>query len=787
MFMDNLSQRVIKGYELRDLIGSGGFGAIYVAYQTLLDREVAIKAVHPEHANHPEFIRRFAAEAQLIARLEHLHIVPLYDYWRDPDGAFLVMRYLRGGDLHATLSKGAWEVHAVAQLLDQIASALSVAHRKGVVHQDVKPSNILLDQEGNAYLTDFGIAKDVVGRGEPAPQEVSYGSPLYMSPEAILRQQVSPRSDIYSLGIVLYQILTGRVPFVDPDTEVIIRQQVNDPVPPLQYIRPELPEALNMVIRRATAKTSEARYRDVMELAADFRRAIGAIPHSVQIPTAEEAAAGGNKETQTRPLPNRDTMVFSSTLAPTNPYKGLRPFMEADQADFFGRSILIGRLLDRMAVTGGSRFVALVGPSGCGKSSVVNAGLLPALRRGHASGSHNWFFATMTPGSEPFEQLATALLQVAQETPDDLVTRLAVDITALTEVMPVILPDPETELLLVIDQFEELFTLVTDEHARTHFLDSLYHAVTVEGSRIRLLLTLRADFYDRPLLYPNFSALFQTNTEVVTPLTPAELAQAITGPAERIGLHVEEGLVAAMTADVSRQPGALPLLQYALTELYEQRDGESLTQYGYRTSGGVAGALARRAESLYLEATFPERETIRQLFLRLVALGDESEVTRRRLRWSAFIELAPNMADVVERFSRYRLLTLDHDPTTREPTVEVAHEALLQAWIRLREWVTLNREDLLVYRRLAAAAHEWQQSNREAGYLAAGGRLAQFETLVARGCGLPHSGGESLRGCRDCAASAHHTPQPAVRGRAGGVFADYAGGSGDRHPAGACG
>src|SRR5262249_34732712 len=160
-FMTDLTNRVIKSYQFRSKLGEGGFGAVYQAYQAVVEREVAIKAILPAYANRPEFIRRFEAEAQLVARLEHLHIVPLYDYWREPDGAFLVMRWLHGGSLRRKVNKEPMDPQSIAKLLDQISSALLVAHRRKVIHRDIKPDNILLDEDGNAYLADFGIAKDI--------------------------------------------------------------------------------------------------------------------------------------------------------------------------------------------------------------------------------------------------------------------------------------------------------------------------------------------------------------------------------------------------------------------------------------------------------------------------------------------------------------------------------------------------------------------------------------------------------------------------------------------------
>jgi WD40 repeat protein/transcriptional regulator with XRE-family HTH domain len=425
-----------------------------------------------------------------------------------------------------------------------------------------------------------------------------------------------------------------------------------------------------------------------------------------------------------------------------NPYKGLRAFQEADAPDFFGRESLAQRLHERLGEDAElARFLAVVGPSGAGKSSVVRAGLLPAVRRQRLPGGRKPVVVDLVPGTHPLEELEAALLRVAVNPPPSLLEQLQADERGLARAVNRVLPaDDTSELLLVIDQFEELFTLVPDERVRAGFINSLFSAVADARSRLRVVITLRADFYDRPLRYLPASELLGRRTEVVGPLAADEMYRAITGPAARAGLEPESGLVAAIMQDVGEQPGTLPLLEYALTELYERREGRVLTLAAYRASKGVFGALARRAEAIYAELSGAEQAEVRQLFLRLVAPGAGSEDTRRRVLRSELASAARDEAAlhrVLDLFGRYRMLTFDRDPRTGGSTVEVAHEALLSSWVQLRGWLDASREHLLVQRRLLAAADEWQAAGQERSFLARGGRLAQFAGLVASGDGEP--------------------------------------------------
>jgi DNA-binding SARP family transcriptional activator/WD40 repeat protein/energy-coupling factor transporter ATP-binding protein EcfA2 len=404
-----------------------------------------------------------------------------------------------------------------------------------------------------------------------------------------------------------------------------------------------------------------------------------------------------------------------------NPYKGLKAFQEADAGDFYGREEVIDRLAE---VLERRRLITIVGPSGSGKSSLVKAGLLPRLR----TGSHLSLLTEMYPGAFPFEELEGALLRVGVDR-RSLIDDLVSDDRGLLRILKQILPSDEAELVLVIDQFEELFSTVEDEGTRKLFMDSLVTAVSEPHSRLRVVLTLRADFFDRPLQHARFGEMVDAGLIPVKVPDDEHLAQATVMPARSEGVEFEDGLVSQIVSDVAGQPGGLPLLQYALTELFETRDTNRLTLAAYQRSGGVHGALGRRAEEIHEGLSPPEKASIREAFLRMVTVDENADDLRRRVRRSDLTGIGDqrNLDNALQAYAAARLVTFDRDPMTRGPTVEVAHEALLREWPRLRDWIEEQRDDLVIRRRLDAALEEWKQSGEEDGYLPTGSRLAQFE------------------------------------------------------------
>jgi DNA-binding SARP family transcriptional activator/WD40 repeat protein len=457
--------------------------------------------------------------------------------------------------------------------------------------------------------------------------------------------------------------------------------------------------SLPAAVRKEVDGVLERPYRSIGDLLERLRRALAA---NVDVPTS----------------------------APPNPFKGLRAFDETDSCDFHGREALVGELVERVRVGAGAGLTLVVGASGSGKSSVVRAGVIPAIRSGVLDGDHQWFVTTMMPGGSPFKELAEAIRQTAVTELDGLAGALRDGALSLDAAARLALP-PGGRLLLVVDQFEEIFTLnPADEQSA--FLGLLTEAIETTDGAVHVLATMRADFYDRPLAFQRFGAFVGPATVVVAAMTASELESAIVRPAAAHGATAESALVAELVAAVADQPAALPALQYTLYELAERRSDRCLTLDSYRELGGVDRAIASRAERLYLSLDDRGRSLVRSVFEQLVVVDVESEATGRR---SARADLAalgdPDAVhDVIEQWTAARLLSGDHDPRTRVSTVQVAHEALLRSWPRLREWIVEDRELIVEahHRREAAAA--WERVGRDEGALYRGARLERALELT---------------------------------------------------------
>jgi WD40 repeat protein len=416
------------------------------------------------------------------------------------------------------------------------------------------------------------------------------------------------------------------------------------------------------------------------------------------------------------------------------PYLGLETFQEKDVGFFFGRAALTQWLGERLR---DRRFLAVIGPSGSGKSSVVRAGLLPALRQGALPGSDAWQTEIMTPTERPLEELAARLaLRTEPASRARRMRQLQDDLradkrTLHTEArMELAQCHASARLLIVVDQCEELFTLCRDEQERSQFLDTLLYAATISQGQTVVIIAMRADFYTRAAAYAQLADCISENQVTITPLDEHELTEAIEMPARKVGLSFDAGLVDTIREDVLGQPGGLPLLEHALRELWERRQGQQLTVAAYRDIGGVAGAIARRAETEFDKLTPAQQAVARRILLRLVQLGEGTEDTRRRARLSELLmdnAQGEVIGEVVQKFAAARLLTTGRDSTSAEEQLDVAHEALIRGWPRLRSWLDEDRSALRTQRRLAERADEWRRSGRDEGGLLRGAQLEAAE------------------------------------------------------------
>ncbi|RCG24809.1 WD40 repeat domain-containing protein [Streptomyces diacarni] len=447
-----------------------------------------------------------------------------------------------------------------------------------------------------------------------------------------------------------------------------------------------------------------------------------------------------------------------------SPYRGLTRFEPGDAALFFGRDRLVERLIE---LTGKQRFTAVFGPSGSGKSSLLRAGLIPRLRtRRDAEGSGDRdatpaAVRILTPGADPLRTHAEHLVPV---------------------------PETDADTWLLVDQFEELYTLGADPAERDRFIDHLV-AATDADSRLRVVIAVRADFLGRCAEHPGLTAALQDATLLAGPMSRAELREAIVRPAAAYGLMVERSLTDRLLDEVEDAPGGLPMMSHALLETWRHRNGRALTETAYEAAGGLHGAVVRTAEQVYGELSAAQAEVARRILLRLVTPGRESPLLadgpgpadgpgaadgprpQGAREWGRSRELGGGTPDtrrptehaeldfgdpadtrvVLERLVRARLVTFD------DGTLDLAHEALITAWPRLRAWIDAERDRLRIHRSLSDAARTWQTLGRENAALWAGSRLSAARDAFPRGPARTRGTAPSIRRARK-ARTDHETP-----------------------------
>lgn len=451
---------VIRDYSIEAMVGRGGFAEVYRARQRQINREVALKVVLPQHANNASFLRRFEREAKFIARVEHPHIVPLYDYWHDAnEGAFLVMRWLDSGSLRQRLRTRSLSLREAVTLIQQIGSALTVAHANGVVHRDLKPDNILYDRYDNAYLTDFGIAKDIANVDGPSiTLDGIVGTPAYIAPEQITGHPVTPRTDIYTLGLVLYECIVGEHPYKGNEitTSMLLFSHLNDPIPDVALSDDTTTNHLNSMLARATAKSPDARFEDVRAFVSEVETLLTVAPPALLDEHVVLKQPGQTRPFVTEAMTNVSNNISTGHLSNLSinqhrHFGDLKATIYRDAASVFKRPRkLIGReslVAQLHAAIAAAEPVLVHGYGGLGKTSLVATVIAEHLER--TSQPVIWLEAGYGDATRLFEAIAAAFDE------RDNIARLAGDeqIAAVrsllhTNRMPIVLDDVWNEQAL---------------------------------------------------------------------------------------------------------------------------------------------------------------------------------------------------------------------------------------------------------------------------------------------------------------------------------------------------
>jgi tetratricopeptide (TPR) repeat protein len=428
---------------------------------------------------------------------------------------------------------------------------------------------------------------------------------------------------------------------------------------------------------------------------------------------------------------------LDSVRASICPYRGLLYFREEDAPFFFGREVSIEKLMDEVQR---QSLVAVVGASGSGKSSVVRAGLVPKLRKDRHT---IWETMILVPTDQPLKAIAAAFLPLLEPSMSEvdrlaeaskLAEHLRSGTISLHDIVGRILQKQSgtDRVLIVVDQFEELYTLTSSDEAGRRFLDELLAITSGAGCKVKVVLTLRGDFVGKALGYRPLSDRLQGAQINLGPMTREELECAVRKPAEKIQLEFEAGLVRRILNDVGDEPGNLPLLEFVLKELWDKRHGRILLNETYDAIGGLQGAVATKADELFKGLSPAEQKILQRIFLRIVRPSAESGLdTRRR---ATFSELPPEGTELVFKLANERLLVTnkvtDKAGSGPEQTVEVAHEALISNWGTLRGWVNEDREFLLWRDRLGPLVAEWERAQESAETLLRGPLLIETQKWI---------------------------------------------------------
>jgi WD40 repeat protein len=673
---------------------------VYLARDTRLGRRVALKVIQPDALGSKDAVDRFLFEARATARFNHPHIVTIYFVGEHEGQPYVALEYLEGQTLRQRLEQERPGVQESLRIGLAIAEALQAAHAEQIVHRDLKPENVWLARDGRLRVLDFGLARalsdeEASGEAEVGGEEVGFrtrgkglrGTPAYMAPEQWREQETSGATDVWALGVLLFELLSGERPYRERHVFRLAMQVCDDePAPALG----DQPEALVALVARCLDKAPAGR------------------------PSAAEVADGLRERlSRNRRLP-----------ADASPFRGLLPFDERHSGLFFGRDDEVATFVERLRA---EPLLPVIGPSGAGKSSFVRAGVIPRLReRGPLE------VIGLRPGARPLETLAEQLVSAAQPSGDQqspfgvsvtqpqlqaggdeaaqLVEELRASPRRLNLYLQRLAEQRGSSVLLFVDQMEELNTLVAVEE-REAFLQAVCAAADDPQSPVRVVLTLREEFLGRMATVAGVRDALSQITVLRSP-GPEALEETLRRPVEAVGYRYDDAaLVGEMVAEVHGEASCLPLLQFAGQVLWERRDANArlLRRAVHEELGGVAGALARHADGVLAGLTAAEVRLARAILLRLTT----AEGARHVLTRAAVLDgLEPAAERVLGRLIDARLVTVRQAEQEGAAQLELVHEALVPAWGRLRRWIEESREELVFLEELGQAAELWEKRGR---------------------------------------------------------------------------
>ena len=418
------------------------------------------------------------------------------------------------------------------------------------------------------------------------------------------------------------------------------------------------------------------------------------------------------------------------------PYKGLDVFDEEDAELFFGREKLVDELLSRVK---DSPTLFVTGPSGSGKSSLVRAGLIPALKQGAIENSARWLYETMKPGRDPIGELGRVASSLAGSTnaEDEVRAKALTDKTIFARWCEIALKDSrDKRAVMFVDQFEEVFTQINKEEERVAFLNLLTHAAAVENGRVIILFSMRSDFVSNCATYPGLNKLLNQQFIQIGAMQPDELVSAMAQPALRVGLRIDPDLIAQVINDMKGEPGALPLMQFTLKDLFDAQQAKggliALKLSDYLQHGGIQKSLERHADAAFAKLGRNEQELARSIFSGLIEIGRGTQDTRRTALFDELIPANTNVQDVeatVRKLADARLIITDEQ--AGKDTVTISHEKLIDAWPWLKKLVNENREVIALQNEIAEDAKEWDEQKRDPSYLYSGARLVNVQEKFA--------------------------------------------------------